>query len=102
MTDVQLTAPPVDLNTRAERLLRLGLSAAVLLRDGGPEVARQALRQLDPSELLDLATLLAACVDIEKPESELLRWWLRRPVVPEHADERYGDAPPLKVGVHRV
>jgi len=102
MTDVQLTAPPVDLDSRAERLLRLGLSAAVLIRDGGPEMARRSLRQLDHGELLDLATLLAGCVDIDRPESELLGWWLCRPVIPEHADERYGDAPPLQVGVHRV
>ena len=101
MPDVQLTV--VDLDTRAERLLRLGLASAVLLHDGDPETARRALRQLDPGELLDLVTLMAACVDIDRTENELLRWWTGVParVIPEHADERYGDAPPLRIGSHQ-
>jgi hypothetical protein len=96
MATVRLTV--ADLDTRAERLLRLGLASAVLLRDGDPETARRALRQLDPTELLDLATLMAACVDIDRTEGQLLSWWTGRPgVVPLHADEWPWDAPPLRV-----
>lgn len=98
MAGIQLAAAPANLDARAERLLRLGLASAVLLHDGDPETARRALCQLDWAELLDVATLMAACVDIEQTETALLRWWTA-PTIPEHADERYGDAPPLRIGV---
>ena len=96
MAAVQLATGPVDLDARAYRLLRLGLASAVLLRDRDPRTARRAMQQLDREELLDLATLMCACVDIDKTEGQLLAWWLG-PTVPEHADERYGDAPPLRI-----
>jgi hypothetical protein len=67
------------LDVRAERLLRLGLSVAALLRQARPEQARVPLLQLDRSELVDMVTLLAAAVDIEKRTSELVAWWLNPP-----------------------
>ncbi len=73
MTD--LLNPPTPLDQRAVRLLRLGLSHASLLRAVGPEKARLALADLDRSELVDVVTLLAACVDINKTTSELTSWW---------------------------
>lgn len=73
MTD--LLNLPTPLDSRAERLLRLGLSTAALLRAVGPEKARKSLHDLDRSELLDVATLLAACVDIDKTTSQLTAWW---------------------------
>lgn len=66
---------PTPLDVRAERLLRLGLSHAALLRAVGPEKARLSLADLDRSELLDVVTLLAACVDIDKTTTELTSWW---------------------------
>lgn len=95
-----MAATPADLDARAQRLLRVGLASAVLLHDGDPETARRALRPLTHDELVDVSTLLAACVDIEKTETELLAWWTstQAAVIPEHADERYGDAPPLRIG----
>lgn len=73
MTD--LLNPPTLLDQRATRLLRLGLSTASLLRAVGPEQARKALVGLDRGELLDMVTLLAACVDIDRTTSELTAWW---------------------------
>lgn len=66
---------PTPLGRRADRLLRLGLSTASLLRAVGPERARKSLLDLDRGELLDMVTLLAACVDIDKTTSELTSWW---------------------------
>lgn len=75
---------PADaLDARAERLLRLGLSVATLLHAMGPEQARKPLADLDRAELLDMVTLLAACVDIEKTTSELVAWWLVPPTIAE-------------------
>lgn len=68
---------PTPLDQRATRLLRLGLSTASLLRAVGPEQARKALADLDRGELLDMVTLLAACVDIDKTTSELTSWWTK-------------------------
>lgn len=70
-----LLNPPTPLDQRAVRLLRLGLSHASLLRAVGPEQARKSLLDLDRSELLDVVTLLAACVDIDRTTSELTSWW---------------------------
>lgn len=67
------------LDARAERLLRLGLSVATLLRSTTPEKARVPLQVLDRGELLDMVTLLAACVDVDKRTSELTAWWFDPP-----------------------
>lgn len=76
MTEVtDLLNMPTPLDARAQRLLRLGLSHASLLRAVGPDQARKALADLDRSELVDVVTLLAACVDIDKTTSELTSWW---------------------------
>lgn len=66
---------------RAWRLLQLGLSHACLLREVEPATARQMLGHLSPDELLDLVTLLAACVDIERSPSVLTSWVRMRPTV---------------------
>lgn len=65
-------------DARAEQLLRLGLDLAVRLRDEDPAAARRALDGLDRGDLLDLATLLAACVDITRPVSDVI-WWTDQP-----------------------
>lgn len=62
-------------DSRAEQLLRLGLDLAVRLRDEDPAAARRALDGLDRTDLLDLATLLAACVPVQVPRSALLGWY---------------------------
>ena len=82
MTVVNLDNPAV-MDARAERLLRLGLSTATLLRAMSPEQARKPLADLDRGELLDMVTLLAACIDIEKRTSELVAWWLEPPTIAE-------------------
>ena len=74
---------PVVLDARAERLLRMGLSHAALLRAVAPAQARKPLADLDRGELLDMVTLLAACIDIEKRTSELVAWWLEPPTIAE-------------------
>lgn len=66
-------------DVRAERLLRLGLSVSTLLRTDGPRRAKLALTGLDAGQLLDLAVLLAACVDHERTTTELLAWWFCPP-----------------------
>lgn len=70
-----LLNPASDLDARAERLLRLGLSVAAMLRAVSPTQARKAMSGLGREELLDMATLLAACVDVDRRTSELLAWW---------------------------
>ncbi len=75
MTAVSIDNPTV-MDARAERLLRMGLSHAALLRAVAPAQARKPLAELDRGELLDMVTLLAACIDIEKTTSELVAWWL--------------------------
>jgi hypothetical protein len=82
VTTVSLDNPTV-MDARAERLLRMGLSHAALLRAVSPEQARKPLAELDRGELLDMVTLLAACIDIEKTTSELVAWWLEPPTFAE-------------------
>lgn len=62
-------------DARAEQLLRIGLDLAVRVRDEDPAHARAVLDELDRAELVDLATLLAACVPVQVPRSALLGWW---------------------------
>jgi hypothetical protein len=63
------------LDERAERLLRVGLDIAVRIREDMPADVRRGLDGLDPSELRDLVTLLAAVVPVDVPESALLAWY---------------------------
>lgn len=64
---------------RGALLLRLGLDAAVRIRDGEAAEVRQAFDAMSHTELRDIAVLLAACVDVARPVSELV-WWTAEPV----------------------
>lgn len=79
---------PDALDARAVRLLRMGLSTATLLRAVSPEQARKPLASLDRDELVDMVTLLAACVDIEKTTSDLVAWWLVPPTAADLQEKR--------------
>jgi len=70
-----------ELDERAGRLLQLGLSHACLLREMDPAAARRSLAHLAADELLDLVTLLAACVDIDQPTSVMTAWFRMRSTV---------------------
>ena len=59
---------------RAERLLRLGLDIAVRIREEDPNAVARAMYGLDYGELRDLALLMAACVDVNRPVGEVV-WW---------------------------
>lgn len=73
-----MTDTHVD-DERAALLLRLGLDAAVRIRDGEAAEVRQAFDAMPHTELRDIAVLLAGCVDVSRPVSELV-WWTAEPV----------------------
>lgn len=85
-----------DLDIRAERLLAVGLTAAELLDETGPAAVHATLAHLQHHELIGLVTLLLPCLDPDKAR-RLTGWAYVRP---EHADEWYGDAPPMRVAWH--
>lgn len=85
----------------AARLLHLVARPIVdLVHDGDVDEASKALERYDAPQLRQLAVLLAAMVDPAVPAEQALAWWTAPPadVVPEHADEWYGDAPPMRRG----
>lgn len=81
----------MSLDDRAARLLDIGMLAVDQVRED-PTWARAALGRLEPGELLDVATLLAACVDPERPVVELLAWHLDGRSPDAQRDES-GEAP---------
>lgn len=80
-----------ELDDRAARLLDIGMLAVDQIRED-PTWARNTLGRLQPAELLDVATLLAACVDPERPVVELLAWHLDGPG-PDGRRDDSGEAP---------
>lgn len=64
-----------DLDDRADRLLKAGLSVATLLHELDPLEARRPLLHRTRDELIDMVTLLAAVVDIDRSQSDLTAWF---------------------------
>ena len=89
----------VQLDDHAVRMLHLVARPIVdIVHDGDIDEAAKALDRYDAPQLRQIAVLLAAMVDPAIPAEQALAWWTTRPahVVPEHADEWYGDAPPMR------
>lgn len=82
-----------DLDTRAEQLLGIGLTAAEQLRENGAAAVHATLAALNHTDLIGLATLMLACVDLDKAR-QLTGWQYVRP---EHADERFESPRPLVI-----
>lgn len=90
-----------NLDDHAARLLHLVVCPIVdIVHEGDIDEAARALERYDAPQLREMAIMLAAMVDPTVPPEEALAWWTRTPadVVPLHADEWYGDAPPMRVG----
>lgn len=69
---------------RAERLLRIGFDVATRVHEEHVNEVVREFRGLDYGELRDLALLMAACVDVTRPVSEVV-WWTavdRMPIKP--------------------
>lgn len=90
-----------QLDDHAARLLHLVARPIVdIVHEGDIDEAAKALERYDAAQLRHVAILLAAMVDPTVPAEQALAWWTSAPtdVVPEHADEWYGDAPPMRRG----
>ena len=69
-------SPHEDHDRRAERLLRTALDVAVRVREEPPEAVAAELDQMPPDELRDALILAAACIQVDRPISELV-WWAK-------------------------
>jgi len=63
-----------DPDARAAQLVSLALELACRIRDEDPAETHAALAELQPDDLIALATVMAALIDIDRPVSELLAW----------------------------
>ncbi|HEX8024731.1 MAG TPA: hypothetical protein VF484_00865 [Candidatus Limnocylindrales bacterium] len=82
-----------DLDTRAERLLSVGLTVAEQLREA-PAAAHATLAALDRDDLIGVASMLAACVDPDRAREQLLAWFTVQPL---HRDDWTESPRPLVV-----
>lgn len=80
------SAQPETEDQRAARLLRIAMDVAVRIREEAPDAVAREFGGLDYQELRDLALLASACIDVQRPYSDVV-WWAEV------------DRPPVK---HRV
>lgn len=91
----------MNLDDHAAKLLHLVVCPIVdIVHEGDIDEAAKALERYEAPQLREMAIMLAALVDPSVPPEEALAWWTRTPadIVPLHADEWYGDAPPMRLG----